>query len=190
MHELEEYAKINNVPIMLPDGIEFLVNYIKENNYKNILEIGTAIAYSAIKMASISSDIHITTIERNDTMYDKALENISKYHMEDQIKVIKGDALDIEIDGSYDLIFIDAAKSQYIKFFEKYSPFLTDNGTIITDNLNFHGLRGKKDTIESKNLRSMMNKLDNYINYLKENKEYTTKFIDIGDGIGITRKSI
>jgi predicted O-methyltransferase YrrM len=188
MQELEEYAKINNVPIMLPDGIEFLKDYIKKNNIKNILEIGTAIAYSAIQMASISSDITVTTIERNDIMYEEAIKNISKYNMENQIKVIKSDALEVTLSDSYDLIFIDAAKSQYIKFFNRFTPYLKDSGVVITDNLNFHGLREKRAEIKSKNLRSMMNKLNDYIEFLKDNKDYTTEFLDIGDGIGITRK--
>jgi len=190
MEELELYALNNNVPIMQKDGIEYMLNYIKENNIKNILEIGTAIGYSAIRMCSVSPDIKVTTIERNELMYQEALKNIKKYGMEDRITVIFKDALEVELDGKYDLIFIDAAKSQYIKFFNKYSPLLNENGTIISDNLNFHGLREKADTIESKNLRSMMHKLNDYVEFLKNNKEYHTEFINIGDGIGITKKSL
>ncbi len=189
LQELEEYARINHVPIMVPDGINYLTNYIKENNVKNILEIGTAIAYSAIKMCLVDDDIKVTTIERNPDMIVKAKENIKKFNMEDRITIIEGDALDVEVEGSYDLIFIDAAKSQYIKFFDKYSKLLKDNGTIVTDNLNFHGLRENIDSIESKNLRSMMRKLNDYINFLKDNKEYNTEFINIGDGIGITKRN-
>ena len=189
LQELEEYARINHVPIMVPDGINYLTNYIKENNVKNILEIGTAIAYSAIKMCLVDNDIKVTTIERNPDMIVKAKENIKKFNMEDRITIIEGDALDVEVEGSYDLIFIDAAKSQYIKFFDKYSKLLKDNGTIVTDNLNFHGLRENIDSIESKNLRSMMRKLNDYINFLKDNKEYNTEFINIGDGIGITKRN-
>ena len=189
MDELELYAKENNVPIMQKDGIEFMLKYIKENNVLNILEIGTAIGYSAIRMCSVNPNIKVTTIERNEIMYNEAIKNIHKYGMDDRINVIFKDALEAEVDGSYDLIFIDAAKSQYIKFFNKYSPYLKDTGTIITDNLNFHGLRENIDKIESKNLRSMMRKLNDYIEFLKDNKEYHTEFINIGDGIGITKKS-
>ena len=189
LQELEEYAHINHVPIMVPDGINYLTNYIKENNVKNILEIGTAIAYSAIKMCLVDDDIKVTTIERNPDMIVKAKENIHKFNMEDRITIIEGDALEVEVTGSYDLIFIDAAKSQYINFFNKYSKLLKDSGTIITDNLNFHGLRENIDSIESKNLRSMMKKLNNYIDFLKDNKEYNTEFINIGDGIGITKRN-
>lgn len=186
---LEEYAKSNNVPIMQKDGIEYLTQYIKDNNVKNILEIGTAIAYSAIRMCSVSNDIKVTTIERNKDMYDLAIENIKLFNLSDRINVIYGDALEVDIDGSYDLIFIDAAKSQYIKFFDKYSKYLKDDGTIVSDNLNFHGLRKNISNITSKNLRSMMKKLNDYVVFLEENKDYHTTFLDIGDGIGITKKS-
>ena len=189
LQELEEYAHVNHVPIMVSDGINYLTNYIKENNVKNILEIGTAIAYSAIKMCLVDDDIKVTTIERNPDMIAKAKENIHKFNMEDRITIIEGDALEVEVTGSYDLIFIDAAKSQYINFFNKYSKLLKDSGTIVTDNLNFHGLRENIDSIESKNLRSMMKKLNNYIEFLETNNEYTTTFLNIGDGIGITKRN-
>lgn len=185
-HGLEEYAKINHVPIMVPEGIDYLTNYIKEHNVKNILEIGTAIGYSAIKMCLVNDDVKVTTIERNELMYNEAIKNINDFNMNDRIKVIYGDALEVEVSGSYDLIFIDAAKSQYINFFNKYSKLLSNNGTIITDNLNFHGLREKVDSIESKNLRSMMKKLNNYIEFLENNEEFKTEFLNIGDGIGVT----
>lgn len=189
IEELERYAKENNVPIMMPDGIEYVETYIKENNVKNILEVGTAIAYSAIRMCLASDDVKVTTIERNPVMISKAKENIKKFNMEDRITIIEGDALEVDVTGSYDLIFIDAAKSQYINFFNKYSKLLNDNGTIVTDNLNFHGLRENIDSIESKNLRSMMKKLNNYIEFLETNKEYTTTFLNIGDGIGVTKRN-
>lgn len=189
LNDLEQYAKINHVPIMVPEGINYLTDYIKKHNVKNILEIGTAIAYSAIKMCLVDDDIKVTTIERNKDMIVEAKKNIKKFNMEDRITIIEGDANTVDINGSYDLIFIDAAKSQYINFFNKYSKLLKDNGTIVTDNLNFHGLRENIENIESKNLRSMMKKLNNYIEFLKTNKEYKTEFLNIGDGIGITTKN-
>lgn len=106
MKELEEYAKINNIPIMQKDGILYLINYIKENNIKNILEIGSAIGYSSIMMASINSDIRITTIERDKDRYDLAVFNIKKYNLDKQINIIYGDAVDTDITGMYDLILL------------------------------------------------------------------------------------
>lgn len=185
--DLEEYAKINHVPIMMSDGIEYLLEYIKNNNIKNILEIGTAIGYSSIRMALVSNDIKVTTIERDSNMYNEALKNIKSFNLDNRINVIYKDALDVELTDKYDLIFIDAAKSQYIKFFEKFKHNLNDNGVIITDNLSFHGLV-KDSTNCSRNTKQLVKKIQNYIDFLKNNEEFDTEFISIGDGISITRK--
>ena len=187
--DMENYAKVNNVPIMESDGIEFLTNYIRENNIKNILEVGTAIGYSAIRMALISEDIYVTTIERDKVRYDEAIKNIEAFNLNDRINVIFGDALEVEVTGKYDLIFIDAAKSQSIKFFNKYEVLLNDNGTIITDNINFHGLTFSKERIESRNLRQMIRKIHEYLDFLEENKTYKTEYVNIGDGLTISKKN-
>ena len=188
LKKIEDYAHENNVPIMLKDGIEFLEQYIKENNIKKILEIGTAIGYSAIRMC-VNKDIKITTIERDEKRYKEALKNIEEANLNDQIEVIFKDAFDVELSDKYDLIFIDAAKGQYIKFFEKFKNNLNINGTIISDNLNFHGLTHQKERIQNKNTRQLVNKINKYIDFLKENNEYKTTFYDIGDGIGVTRRA-
>lgn len=187
INKLEEYAKINNIPIMQKDGIEYLMDYIKENNYKTILEIGTAIGYSAICMASVDNDIKITSIERDKVRYDIAIKNIEEANLSNRINVIYADALDIEIKENYDLIFIDAAKSKSIEFFNKYKNLLKPNGTIVTDNLDFHGLREKKNEIKNRNTRQLMNKIDKYIEFLNENKEFKTTFLKVGDGISISK---
>lgn len=186
--ELEEYAKEYNIPIMLEDGIEFLCDYIKKNNIKRILEIGTAIGYSAIKMASIAKDIKITTIERDKDRYSLALKNISDFKLEEQINVILDDALNVDLSDKYDLIFIDAAKGQYINFFEKFKTNLNNNGVIISDNLSFHGLvEGDWSTL-TRNVRGLVRKIKNYKDFLDENKEFKTDYYDIGDGIGVSRR--
>ena len=189
--DIEKYAKDNNVPIMLPDGIEFLLNYIKENNVKTILEIGTAIGYSAIRMALISSDIKVTTIERDIDRYNEAIKNISDFSLENQINVIYADAFDVDLSEKFDLIFIDAAKSQYIKFFEKFKYNLSETGTIISDNLEFHGLVENKENVSlSRNVRGLVRKINEYVAFLKDNGEFETDFYSIGDGIGVSvRKS-
>ena len=188
MDRLEKYAKENKIPIMQKDGILFLTNYIEKNNITKILEIGTAIGYSAINMALVSKDIEITTIERDENRYKEAIKNIKEFNVEKQIRVILGDALETNISGKYDLIFIDAAKAQYIKFFEKYKHNLNKNGVIISDNLDFHGLTHEDVIIKNKNLKQLVKKINNYKAFLKENKEFNTDFIEIGDGIGISRR--
>lgn len=188
MKELEEYAKINNIPIMQKDGILYLINYIKENNIKNILEIGSAIGYSSIMMASINSDIRITTIERDKDRYDLAVSNIKKYNLDKQINIIYGDAVDTDITGMYDLIFIDAAKGKNIFFFEKYKNNLVKGGTIITDNLSFHGLVEDSDLVKTKNQRGIVNKIKDFISFLDNNEEFATEYIPVGDKIAISQR--
>ena len=187
LEEMEKYAKEHSVPIMEKEGIEFLTKYIKDNNVKSILEIGAAIGYSAIKMASISDDIKVTTIERDSFRYNEAVKNIEYNNLNDRINIILGDALEEEIAGSYDLIFIDAAKAQSIKFFEKYSPLLNDKGTIITDNINFHGLTFSDSPAPTRNLRQLTRKIKTYLEFLENNKEYDSKYINIGDGVIVSK---
>ena len=188
LEEMEKYAKEHSVPIMEKEGIEFLTKYIKDNNIKSILEIGAAIGYSAIKMASISDDIKVTTIERDSFRYNEAVKNIEYNNLNDRINIILGEALEVNIEGSYDLIFIDAAKAQSIKFFEKYSPLLKDNGTIITDNINFHGLTFSDNPAPTRNLRQLTRKIKKYLEFLENNKEYDSKYINIGDGVIVSKK--
>ena len=183
MQEIEKYARIYNVPIMEKEGIEFITKYIQDNNVKSILEIGTAIGYSALKMASINDDITVTSIERDQERYEIAVENIARFNMEDRIELIFGDALEIEIEGKYDLIFIDAAKSQSIKFFTKYEPNLKKDGTIITDNINFHGLTFSDKPADTRNVRQLIRKIRTYLEWLEKNPDFETEYHDIGDGV-------
>lgn len=188
LEEIREYAEENNVPIMTEDGIAFLTDYIRKHNIKKILEIGAAIGYSAIMMALVDEQIEITTIERDEKRYLEAVKNIKKFKLEDRINLIYKDAFDVKLDDKYDLLFIDAAKAQNIKFFEMFSKNLNSKGTIITDNINFHGLVDKElEEIKSRNLRALVRKLKDYAVFLQENKKYETYFLDIGDGIAISR---
>ncbi len=190
MDRLEAYAKANNIPIMQKDGILFLQDYIKKHHVTKILEIGSAIGYSAIQMALVNEKINIVTIERDQNRYHEALKNIKEFNVQKQIKIILNDALDVRVEGEFDLIFIDAAKAQYIKFFEKFKHNLKPNGVIITDNLSFHGLTEKIDDIKSKNLRALVRKINNYKEFLINNQEFTTEFLKIGDGIAVSQKKL
>ena len=189
IQEMRDYAKKYQVPIITDDGLDFLLNYIKENNIKKILEVGTAIGYSAICMCNIDDSITVTSIERDNDRYSLAVQNVSKSNLNDRITLIYGDALEVDVKGDFDLIFIDAAKAQNIKFFEKYEVLLNTNGTIITDNMNFHGLVNKKvEEIESRNLRQLVRKVNKYKEFLINNSNYDTKFLDIGDGLAVSIK--
>lgn len=184
---MEQYAKDYNVPIIEKDSIAFIMKFIKANDVKEILEIGSAIGYSAILMASVKDDIKLTTIERDETRYMECLKNVKECGLQNKINVVYQDALEVNLTGvSYDLIFIDAAKGQYTKFFEKYKYFLKPGGVIITDNLKFHGHVGNRNNIASRNLKQLVGKIENYIDFLKNNDEFETKFYDVGDGLSVS----
>lgn len=185
--EMERYAEANNVPIIEKDSIEFVNKYIQMNGVKKILELGTAIGYSAILMANASEDVEITTIERDEKRYREAVKNVNKVGLDKRIEIVFNDALEVNLAGhKYDLIFIDAAKGQYIKFFEKFENYLNPGGIIVTDNLKFHGLVQNKEKIESRNVRGLVTKIEKYIEFLKENDEFVTRFYDIGDGLSVS----
>lgn len=190
IRKIKEYAKENRIPIMLDDGIDFLTTFIIKNQIETVLEIGTAIGYSAIMMALCNPKLKVTTIERDEKRYMEALKNVKELQLEDRITLIFNDALDVKIEGTYDLIFIDAAKSQSIKFFEKYKINLKENGFIVTDNMQFHGYVLKKESeIKSRNLRGLVRKIKDYQKFLEENEEYKTMFYNnIGDGIAVSSK--
>lgn len=188
MKELEDYAKKYNIPIMQKDGILYLCNYIKENNIKNILEIGSAIGYSAIMMAKVSKDIKVTTIEKDLERYTIAVSNIKKQELDNQINIINADAIDINLSDKYDLIFIDAAKGKNTLFFNKFKDNLSNQGTIITDNLSFHGLVEDPRLVKTKNQRGIVNKIKSYIEFLDTNKEFTTTYTKVGDTIAISKR--
>ena len=185
--DMEEYAQEHNVPIIEKDAIAFIMQYIKKNNVKNILEIGSAIGYSAILMASASDEVQITTIEKDEARYMECLKNVKKCGLDKRVNVVYNDALEVNLTGvKYDLIFIDAALSGYIKYFEKFQYFLADGGVIITDNLKFHGYVNNKSSIDSDNIKKLVEKIEKYIEFLKNNEDFDTKFYDVGDGLSVS----
>jgi O-methyltransferase family protein len=186
--EMENYASEHNVPIIEKKSIAFIMKYIRDNNIKNVLEIGSAIGYSAILMASSNQETTVTTIERDETRYMECLKNVKKCGMDKKINVVYQDALELNLseDLRYDLIFIDAAKGQYTRFFEKYKNFLNPNGAIITDNIKFHGYVGESNKLDKGNLKSLVEKIEKYIEFLKTNTEFDTEFYDIGDGLSVS----
>lgn len=182
-----QYAEENKVPIITYEGINFLLQVIKLRNIKNVLEIGTAIGYSSINMA-LKGNVKVTTIERDEEMYEIASKNVKKANVEHLITLIKDDALLVDETklGSFDMIFIDAAKAQSIKFFEKYEILLNSGGIIITDNLLFHGLVDQ--TVKDRNLRQLLTKIDRFNKFVVEKEGYDTFIYQLGDGMSLSIK--
>lgn len=185
---LESYAKETEVPIMQKDSIEYIKKIIESTNAKNILEIGTAIGYSAINWALVDEKVHVVTIERDKDRYIEAIDNVKSFDLEDQIDLVFNDAMNVSIQDKFDLIIIDAAKGKNEAFFEKFKYNLKPYGLIITDNIGFHGLVGKSEEIASKNLRGLVSKIEDYIKFLQENEEFETTFIEVGDGLSVSKR--
>lgn len=187
--ELKDYAKENNVPIMQDEGIEFLKTHIIKNEVNTVLEIGSAIGYSAIMMALTRPNLKVVSIERDKDRYLEAIKNVKKFDLESRITLIYNDATLVELEDKFDLVFIDAAKGKNRVFFEKFSRNLNKGGALITDNINFHGfVMMNEEEIKSKNLKSLVKKIKEYIDFLNNNPEYKTEFFDVGDGVAVSTR--
>ncbi len=184
---IEEYAEKENVPIMKKDSIDYLLEFIRNNNIKDVLEIGSAIGYSALKISTTGANV--TTIERDEERYKIAVENINKSNYKNQINIILSDALDVNLTEKYDLIFIDAAKGKNKEFIDKFKKNLKTNGFIIIDNMDFHGLVGKSNEIKKRRLRSLVRKIESFIEYMENQIEFKVTKINVGDGLYLLERN-
>lgn len=185
--KMKEYAKINNVPIIQDEGLAFLLTLVRIKKPIKILEIGTAIGYSASMMANEGCEVY--TIEREPKMYEQALINVENLGLSSKVHLIFKDALeayDLVKDNEFDMIFIDAAKAQYTNFFNLYSPLLSKNGIIVTDNMLFHGV--KIEEAQTRALRGLIRKLNAYTNFLLENQSFNTTIFNLGDGMAVSTR--
>ena len=188
INQIKEEAARTSIPIMMDEGMAFILDYIKQNDVEFILEIGTAVGYSAINFAKVSPDIRVYTIEYDIERYHEAVKNVVNCGLSHQITVFLGDALKFDFTEQFDLIFIDGAKSQYINFFEKYKNNLSKKGVFISDNLFFHGM--VEDISKTKNYSTikLIRKIRRYIDFLKANQEFETTFLEIGDGVAVSKR--
>ncbi len=187
--KMEQYAKENNVPIITKDGLDILISKVEEVNPKKILEIGTAIGYSALKMSE-HSDAKITTVEREGDLVDVAKENIQKTGNK-KIKIIHSDFLEFDLqDEVYDFVYVDGAKAQYYNFFKHFENNIHSNTVILFDNLDFHDyvFNDSKKKYASKNLKQLIRKLENFITKIQKEDGYDFEYIKKGDGIGILKR--
>ena len=188
--QLEEYAHNNHVPIIEPEVAQLLKVLLKSNKPKNILEIGTAIGYSALVMAeSTESNTRITTIERNEDMISLAKENIFNSPYREKIKILQGDAEEIlpHLSETYDFIFLDAAKGQYLDFFNYCSSYLEPGGMIVSDNVLFKGMVATDDLVIRRK-RTIVNRLRTFLKHINELDGYTSCVMPLGDGVALTYK--
>ncbi|EAE1293581.1 TPA: O-methyltransferase [Listeria monocytogenes] len=189
--ELEAYAKENEVPIMEPDSLYCLLQILDIQKPKRILELGTAIGYSALKMADKLPDAEIITVERDEERYEQAIHNIQRYGASDRVKVLLTDAIEgaeeILAQGPFDAIFIDAAKAQYEKFFHIYTDSLAENGVIYSDNVLFKGLALDMTPEKQRKLR-VARKMRHFNDFLVTHPDFETTTIPLGDGLSISKR--
>lgn len=192
LNEIEEYAKQTNVPIIRTEMQSFLKLLLAIQKPMRILEVGTAIGFSALLMSEYApKDCHITTIEKYEKRIPLALENFKKAGKEESITLLQGDATDIlkELTGPYDMIFMDAAKGQYIHFLPDVLRLLPTGGLLISDNVLQDG-----DIIESKYAitrrnRTIHARMRDYLYELKHTEELTTSILPVGDGVTVSVKN-
>ncbi|KMY54834.1 SAM-dependent methyltransferase [Bacillus sp. FJAT-27231] len=189
--EMEAFAQEHGVPIMEPTGIEAMLQIMRIQQPKRILEIGTAIGYSALRMAAALPQTTIVTIERDEERYRQAIDYIQASEAGGRVEVLFGDALELVAEagekGPYDAIFIDAAKGQYTKFFESYSAFLAPEGTVYTDNVLFKGYVAGIPA-ESKRIINLVKKIQSYNEWLMSHPDFDTAIFPVGDGLAVSRK--
>ncbi len=188
--EIERYAELNHVPIIHPEVAQLIRVLIKISKPKRILEIGTAIGYSALVMASSMEKCgRVTTIEKRDDMINIAEKNIQDNGYSGMIQIIKGEAEEIlpTINDEFDFIFIDAAKGQYMEFFPYCIKNLVDSGIIVSDNVLYKGMVAS-DELVVRRKKTIVKRMRNYLDYITSNNTLESSVIPIGDGVAITYK--
>lgn len=188
--QMESYASEHNVPIVTKEVAEYIKFILKSGKYKSVLEIGTAIGYSGILMGKEieNRDGTLTTIEIDEERYNLAIENFKKADLKlKKLNLILGDACEeiVKLDKNekFDFIFIDASKGQYQKFFQDSYELLNENGVVFIDNIMFRGYLYKE---YPKRFKTIVKKLDEFIDYLYENHEFV--LLPFGDGIGLVKR--
>lgn len=190
LKEMEDYAEYYRVPIIQKDSIDYLKKFLKRHEIKSVLEIGTGIGYTTINMALDSGKMAITSIENDEKLYLEAIKNIKKFFFEDKITLIFNDPLNVRFDKTFDVIFIDAAKGQYMNYFNHFQQYLKDDGVIISDNIDFRLLKKKKNKSQDEKETKIINKIKDYVSFLEEQPKYISQFVEVGDGLVITKKQL
>lgn len=189
LKQLEDYAVDNNVPIVHKETAKFLEFMVNVKKPLKILELGTAIGYSAILMA-LNSKANITTVDRNESMIEKAAQNIKKFGLDDRIEILNGECIDV-LKGlnkeEYDIIFIDAGKGHYGQFFNECIRLLKEDGIIIADNVLFRGMVPNNDLLQRRKI-TIVKRMRSYLTMVSKNSDLITSVIPMGDGIAVTTR--
>ncbi|MDU2238163.1 MAG: O-methyltransferase [Streptococcus mitis] len=191
LKELEDFARKENIPIIPHETVAYFRFLMETIQPKNILEIGTAIGFSALLMAEHAPKAKITTIDRNPEMIGFAKENLAKYDQRKQITLLEGDAVDVlqDLTETYDFVFMDSAKSKYIVFLPRFLELLDVGGIVVLDDI-FQGGDVAKDIMEvRRGQRTIYRGLQNLFNVTLNHPDLTASLVPLGDGILMIRKN-
>lgn len=190
LKELEDYAHENSVPIIHKEVSDMLKVLLKIKRPKRILEVGCAIGYSSIFFATVlDHDVEIITAERNESMIEKAKENFKRAGLEDKITILEGDAEERlkEVEGEFDMIFIDAAKGQYKLFYDLVIDNLKDGGLLVSDNILYKGMVAHDDFVIRRK-KTIVKRMRSYLDFICNCDYLSTSLIPIGDGVALSYK--
>lgn len=190
VNKIHDEALRNDIPIMKDDGLAFIMDYIKNHEeIRDILEVGTAVGYSAINFASIRWDMKVDTIEINPSLVEVAENNFISCNVSDRVRCFNMDAMEYTTTKIYDLIFIDAAKSQYKKYLEHFYNNSRKGTVFVFDNLSFHGIVDDPNKSTNRSTLQMTRKIKKFREQLINDNRFSTEFyLDIGDGIAIAKR--
>ncbi len=185
---MEQYAIDNQVPIIDSESLTFLIQTLKQHEVTSILEIGSAIGYSAIQMA-VQLDATVVSVERDIERFEQAQQNVAAAKLTNRVHLHLHDALEWDFEADYaekqfDALFIDAAKGKNLQMFEKFAPYAKK--VIITDNVLYHGLVETTERIRNRRTRQMINKIRQYNEWILNHPEYDSHLERVGDGLIIT----
>lgn len=188
LQKIKEKALEDHIPIIMDDTLEVIDNLFKDKKVERILEIGTAVGYSAICFSEyLKENGKIDTIEREEERVNEAKENIKKAEVEDKINILFGDAVEIlpTLNEKYDVVFIDAAKGKYPFFLKEALRMLKDGGIILADNILYKGY--VMSDYNKHKQRTAVRNLREYIKEITENENLETEILEVGDGLAISK---
>ena len=188
LERIKQKALENHIPIIMDETLDVIEKYLESNKPKRMLEIGTAVGYSAICFTEfLDQNGKIDTIERDLERVKEAKENIKKVALENRINIYEGDAVEIlpNLNDKYDVVFIDAAKGKYPFFLKEALRLINKNGIIFADNILYKGY--VMSNYNKHKQRTAVRNLREYIKEVSENPSLETKILEVGDGLAISR---
>lgn len=188
LNKFRDYCEERNLPIIHKEVGQFIKLIINQLNAKSIIEVGTNVGFSSIFMSKAMNDEgKIVTLERSEKFYNEALKNINSFGLENNISVLFGDAVDIldNVEGNFDIAFIDAAKSYYGVFFDKCIKMMKPGGIILSDNVLYQGMIAA-DELVVRRKKTLVRNLRNYLKYISHDERFVTSVLPLGDGLAVT----